>query len=157
MKNLSYYMALFFLLSAMSLHTTQPKTILVTVTGEVIATDALSGHVHKVNYNLLGPDCYFDIFNVQIRTAQNEVMVIGIIYNIFTDGDSLKHKFNLEIGKNYIFQISKFTPCFSDFPAFCNCDYRIKRTGVVSPTSGRIEKLSYSEIYRIIHFIPMDN
>jgi hypothetical protein len=109
------------------------------------------------NVSIGGYKYFYGICHIKVATAKNDSLIIGIVYNLVTDKIKALDRFGLQKDSVYIFYVSEFRPCYSDFPSFCNCNYKKeKKYGQVMPNTGSIIGKPYSKINRVILFTPLD-
>jgi hypothetical protein len=122
--------------------------------GIINQIDAVDSDLCFSNFSYVGYKFLFNIFHIRIITAQKDSLVVGLVYNINKDSDSL-FSFKKLIGKPFIFTTSEFTPSDSDFPKMANCDYK---TGFYTPAQNSfLYKKPYKSIFRVLDFTAMDS
>jgi hypothetical protein len=134
----------------------QNKGGITTVCARVIDIDSID-LISFDNTFLGGFKYFYGICHFKVVTPKNDLLVIGMVYSLINEGRKLSDKFGIERDSLYIFYVSEFTPCYSDFPRFCNCDFKNeKKYGQIIPSTGSVISQPYSKINRIIYFAPLD-
>ena len=122
--------------------------------GKVVDMDRRVGHSFD-NVAITGYKYYFSIFHFKIVTNYNDTLVIGYVFNLIKDAEIFNKRFGIKKDSIYIFDVSSFYPCNSDFPCFANCSYELEQNGQIMPFEGGIIKQPYSKIDRIICVYPL--
>ena len=121
--------------------------------GIIIQIDSVDVNLSLTNMSRIGYKYLFNIFHLKVVTAQKDTLVMGLVYNINKDVDSLS-TFKSMIGKPFIITTSEFAPLQSDFPKMANCNYE---TGLYNPARNSfLYNNPYKSIQRLIDFVPMD-
>ena len=124
-----------------------------TIVGKVIDTDSIffSGNASRV-----GQKYYYGLFHVKVGVLDVETdkvtdtLIITFVYNKIYDINMYADRFRLKNDSAYIFDLSYFTPCNSDFPRLEG----VCSGGRFIPLSNKLIK-SYTGIYRVINKIPL--
>jgi hypothetical protein len=120
-----------------------------TLVGVVLDCDST---FQVINNNRFGTHYYYGIhhFKIGVIDIQDSIIkdtvVIAYVYNMHSELDNYLDNFDLKVNQSYIFDLSEFSPCKSDFPRL---EGRCKLTEFF-PLSNKLIK-HYSNIYRVIN------
>lgn len=90
-----------------------------TIVGLLIDQDSV---FFKQRYVRSEPTYYFGMHHVKIvlfdigRRQTTDTVMIAFVFNYFTDLKQYLKNFGLKKGEKYLFVVSEFNPCISDFP-----------------------------------------
>jgi hypothetical protein len=100
-----------------------------TIVGNLIKVDSI---VESSNTSRGGFRYYYGIFHIRVvmwdvmNNKYGDTLTLAYVYNKITENDLYHKQFNLTLNRKYIFHISPFIPCRSDFPdleGVCGNDY----------------------------------
>lgn len=153
---MKYFIFVVFLVSSSYLLLAQSQSISI-LKGQVLSVDPITPNCFYDNTYVGGYKYFYSIQHFKIVTAKNDTLMLGFVYNILEDKLNFKKHFNIQKDSIYIFYVSEFTPCHSDFPNFCNCNYNNDKIyGQINPLKGSIVSKPYSKIKRIIYHSVLD-
>lgn len=124
-----------------------------TIYGKVIAMDSLNPDILTENARSNNEKYIYDIFHVKVVSHKKDTVLLALVYNLKKDLDSIANQAGFKLGQAYVFTVSDFQPCNSDFPKLYNCNYSLNQ---VCSSSGKIKFPPYHVIKRILYFGAID-
>ena len=127
-----------------------------TIVAKLIGSDSV---FNIANTDRTGFQYYYGLYHLKVGVIDlnsNKIidtLIIAYVYNMMTEKMLYRRKFDLTVGKDYIFIIGGFTPTRSDFPKLQG---RINKGGEFYPVSDRLIR-HYKQIYRVIYVVEKDD
>lgn len=113
------------------------------IEGKILELDA-SG-VHVPERDRTGYKYYFGTQHIKILTDKKDTLTVLRVFNILEDQKRYTKDFGLKVSEKYIFIVSEFNPCKSNFPQLTGyCE-----DGFFYPQTTNLLE-SYDRIYRVI-------
>lgn len=113
------------------------------ITGKVLELDNADKHIPELSR--FGYSYYFGTQHVKILTSKKDTLTIVRVFNILEDQERYTKNFGLNVSDDYVFILSEFNPCESDFPQLTGyCE-----DGFFYPETTNLLE-SYDRIYRVI-------
>ncbi len=119
----------------------------------IICIDSTDLQLFYFNPSYTGYQFIYNIFHLKVLTAAGDSLIVGIVYNINKETDSIARIKKLLL-KPYKFTLSEFTPADSDFPLMANCNYDLS---IYKPRNNSfLFGKSYKSILRVIEISSID-
>jgi hypothetical protein len=124
-----------------------------TLVGKIISTDSA---IITINADRFGYRFYYGLYHLKIGVIDvssgivKDTMIVARVYNKRSEIKDYLDGFNLRVGEDYIFDLSVFSPCHSDFHRL---EGHCKGNNYFVPLSSKLTK-GYSKIYRIVNTTP---
>lgn len=123
-----------------------------TIIGKIIDYDSI---IISSNSSRFGIKYFYGVHHLKVGVLLNfdsnvivDTIIIALVYNKSMDNLQYSKNFNLKVDSFYIFDLSYFSPCHSDFPRIqgvCSENY------LFMPISNKLIK-KYTKIYRIVNY-----
>lgn len=121
-----------------------------TIVGQLLDCDSI---FIPINNSRAGTRYYYGVHHLKLAVINTEnktvmdTLIVAYVYNVFADHAMYVKNFKLKKGDSYIFDISDFSPCHSDFPKIQG---RCDEDGVFLPISNKLIN-KYKHLYRVIN------
>ena len=151
--NLPKIFIIFILTSVVTVSIGQTSKKYFTLYGQVIKVDTANKELFEENTFIGGYKFFHDVFHLKVLTNTGDTLIIGLVYNIKRNRDSVLNSMGIKLGAFYAFLASSFMPCNSNFPSMYGCDcQKSKKNCELSPTKGKIFTKPYLSIPRVFDF-----
>lgn len=121
------------------------------VYGKVIQVDKVDAISIFDNTFIGGYKYLHGIIHFKVVTYQSDTLVLGVIFNIRRDKDSVLNTMGIKVGKPYKFFSASCMPCNSNFPSMYGCEDMM-----LHPGKNSMIKSPYFSILRVFDFVTIN-
>lgn len=119
--------------------------------GKAIQVDAVDAVLNFDNTFIGGYKFLHGVFHVKVVTYESDTLVLGMVYNLRRDKDSLLNGMGINFNKAYKFFSARCIPCDSNFPSMYGCE-----DNMLHPGKNSVVKKPYTSISRVFDFVAIN-